>query len=345
MRTAIVGASGYTGLELVRIVLRHPELELCVVTSEQRAGVPLGEAFPALRALCDLTLESAADPDGIANRCEVAFCALPHAASAPTVAALHERGVRVFDLSADFRLNEVSVYREWYGEHAAPDLFGKAVYGMPELHRDELPGATLVAAPGCYPTSALLPLVPFLRAGWVEPAPIFVDAKSGVSGAGRKLDDTFLFGEMDGNAKAYKVAAHRHGPEIEQEASLAAGQAVQVTFVPQLIPTTRGILTTVALRPKRQITTEEAHALLAESYADEPFVRVLPPGETPSLQAVRGSNFCDVAAVADPRGGALVALAALDNLTKGSGGQAIQALNVVEGWDERLGLDAAPWIP
>lgn len=349
MRTAIVGASGYTGLELVRIALRHPELELTVVTSEQRAGVPLGDAFPALRGLSDLVLESAADAAGIAARCDVAFCALPHAASAPTVAALVREGVRVFDISADFRLSDLETYRTWYGEHPAPELFGKAIYALPELHREELAGAgasaSLLAAPGCYPTGALLPLAPFLRAGWVERAPIFVDSKSGVSGAGRKLDDAFLFAEMDGNAQAYKVAAHRHGPEIEQEAARVAGAPVQVTFVPQLIPTTRGILTSVALRPTRAVTTAQAHALLAETYADDPFVRVLPEGETPSLQAVRGTNFCDVAAVADPRGGALVALSALDNLTKGSGGQAVQALNLIEGWDERLGLQVAALIP
>jgi N-acetyl-gamma-glutamyl-phosphate reductase len=345
MRVAIIGASGYSGLELVRIVLRHPELELVVVTSEQRAGQPMGESFPSLRGLSDLVLERN-DPKAIAGRVDVAFAALPHSASAETVAALHSEGVRVFDISADFRLRDSETYRQWYGEHKAPELFGKAVYGLPEVYREELrAGPSLVAAPGCYPTSALLPLLPFLRAGLVETAPIFVDAKSGVSGAGRKLEEGFLFGEIDGNARAYKVADHRHGPEIEQEASLAAGEPVQVTLVPQLIPTIRGIITTVALRPKRPLTTAAARAVLAEAYAGEAFVRVLPEGETPSLQAVRGSNFCDVTAVADPRGGALVVLAALDNLVKGAGGQAVQCLNITQGWSERAGLGEAPWVP
>lgn len=337
MRIAIVGASGYTGLELLRWVRRHPELELSAVTSEQRAGQPVGEAFPALRGVVDLRFERL-DPEKLAGRVDAAFTALPHAASAPAVAALRKGGIKVVDLSADFRLRDPEIYRTWYGEHGAPELFGQAVYGLPERNREALRGAALVAAPGCYPTSALIPLLPFLREELLAEGPIFVDSKSGVSGAGRKLDEAFLFGELEGNARAYKVTTHRHAPEIAQEASAAAGRPVAVTFVPHLIPTVRGILTSVLVRPARTLRPGDAQELLRQSYAEAPFVRVLPEGEMPSLSAVRGSNFCDVAAVVDERAGTLVLLAALDNLVKGAGGQAIQCLNLMEGWDERLGL-------
>lgn len=344
MRVAIFGASGYTGLELVRILLRHPGFEIVVATSEQRAGQPVGEAFPSLRGQTALVFEPAV-PERIAGRVDFAFTALPHAASSPTVAQLREAGVPVADLSADFRLRDLGVYRDWYGEHAAPDLFGKAVYGLPELYRDSLAGAELVACPGCYPTGALLPLVPFLRAGLVEPEGIAVDAKSGVSGAGRKAEASLLFGEIDANARAYNVGAHRHGPEIEQEASVAAGAPVQVTFVPQLIPTTRGIATSVYCRTRQAVSAADAHRVLSEAWGSEPFVRVLAPGETPSLQSVQGTNFCDVAAFADERNGTLVLLSALDNLVKGASGQAVQCANLMTGQPEDTALREPAALP
>ncbi len=344
MRVGIFGASGYTGLELLRLLLQHPEFEIVAVTSEQRAGQPVGEAFPALRGRLDLVFEPAR-PEQIAERLDLAFTALPHAASSPTVAALRQAGVRVADLSADFRLRDLPLYEQWYGKHAAPELLGKAVYGLPELYRDALAGADLVAVPGCYPTSALLPLVPFLREGLVEPTGIVVDAKSGVSGAGRSLDADYLFAELDANAHAYKVGAHRHGPEIEQEASLAAGQEVRLTFVPQLIPTTRGILASIYCRPTGALSAEDAQAVLEAAWGDERFVRVLPPGETPSLQSVRGSNYCDVAVVLDERNGTLVLLAALDNLVKGASGQALQCANLMAGHPEEMGLLGGAQLP
>ena len=344
MKVAVVGASGYTGLELVRIVLRHPQLELVAVTSEQRAGQALGEAFPALRGLSDLCLE-AVDPAALASRVDAAFTALPHGTSAGVVSELHKAGVVVVDLSADFRLRSREEFDAWYGEHQAPELFGQAVYGLPEIYGSDLPGARLVAAPGCYPTSALLPSLPFVRAGVVELGGIFVDSKSGVSGAGRKLEDGLLFAEIASNARAYKVADHRHTPEIEQELAQAAGTGVQISFIPHLIPTVRGILTSVLMRLRAPLDGAAAQAILEDAYADAPFVRVLPEGATPSLQAVRGSNFCDVAAVVDSRNQTLIALAALDNLVKGAGGQAVQCLNLVNGWPETSGLSEAPWLP
>lgn len=346
MRVGVFGASGYAGLELLRFLLRHPRFELAAVTSEQRAGQPVGEAFPALRGRLDLRFD-AADPERLAAErdLELAFTALPHAASAPTVASLRRAGVAVADISADFRLHDLATYEAWYGPHAAPEWVGKAVYGLPELHRDELRGAELVACAGCYPTGALLPLAPFLRAGLVEPSGIVVDAKSGVSGAGRKLDAAFLFAELDENARAYKVAAHRHGPEIEQEASAAAGEAVSLTFVPHLIPTIRGIVTSVYCRPKQALSAADARAILEDAYRDERFVRVLPEGETPSLAAVRGTNFCDVAAFADERNATLVLLSSLDNLVKGASGQALQCAHLMKGLPEETGLLETALLP
>lgn len=345
MKIAVIGASGYTGLELLRLVVRHPRLELVAATSEQRAGQTVGAAFPALAGLVDLVFERN-DPGALVGRIDLAFAALPHAASAPTVAALHKAGIPVVDLSADFRLRDPAVYEAAYGDHGAPALFGQAVYGLPERYRRELAGARLVAAPGCYPTSVLLPLLPFLDRGWLETGSLWVDSKSGVSGAGRKLEADYLFAELDGNCRAYKPGGeHRHVPEMEQEAGLAAGAPVRISFVPHLLPTIRGIVTTIHARPTRPVDTAAARALLREAYDPEPFVRLLPEGTLPSLAAVRGSNFCDVAAVADPRTGSLLLFSALDNLVKGAGGQAVQCVNAMQGWPETEGLLEAPLVP
>ena len=238
------------------------------------------------------------------------------------------------------------VYRAWYGEHKAPELLGSAVYGLPELYRDELRGAELVAVAGCYPTSVLLPLVPFLRAGLIEPEGIVVDSKSGVSGAGRKLEEGLLFAELDDDCRAYNVGnQHRHLPELEQEASSAAGRPVSISFVPHLLPTIRGIVSSIYLRPTGAMSTEEARSVLDKAYAGERFVRVLPPGELPSLGAVRGSNFCDVAAYADQRTNTLILFSAIDNLVKGASGGAVQCANLLCGLAEDLALGEAPLIP
>jgi N-acetyl-gamma-glutamyl-phosphate reductase len=344
MNVAVIGASGYTGLELLRILLRHPRTELVAATSEQRAGLRVAEAFPSLSGLTDQVFE-AADAAALAGRADLCFACLPHAASAPTVAELRKAGVAVVDLSADFRLRDAAAYEAAYGPHGAPELFGQAVYGLPELHREALVDSDFVASPGCYPTSVLLPLVPFLRAGRVEPS-LLVDSKSGVSGAGRKLDETLLFAEMDGNVRAYKVgSAHRHVPEMEEQAGLAAGVPVTISFVPHLLPTIRGIATTIFARPRGGLSAADAREILEQAYAEEPFVRVLPEGATPSLAAVRGSNFCDVQAVLDERTGSLILLSALDNLVKGASGQAVQAMNLMRGFPETEALLEAPLVP
>jgi N-acetyl-gamma-glutamyl-phosphate reductase len=345
MKVAVVGASGYTGLELLRILLRHPEFEVAVATSEQRAGRDVAECFPSLRGRVDLRFE-ANDPAALAGRVELAFTALPHAASAASVAVLRKAGIAVVDLSADFRLRDPETYRTWYGAHPAPELVREAVYGIPELYRDALRDTRLAAAPGCYPTSCLLPLAPLLRADLIERSGVHIDSKSGVSGAGRKLAEGYLFAEIDDNCRAYKPGfAHRHAPEIEQEASAVAGAPVRVTFVPHLLPTVRGIATSVYVRPRAGATPEQARAALAQAYADEPFVRVLRDGELPSLQAVRGSNFCDVAFVPDARNDTWILLSTLDNLCKGASGQAVQCANLMAGFEETAGLLEVALVP
>lgn len=345
MRVAIVGASGYTGLEAVRIVLRHPQLELVAITSEQRDGMAASQAFPGLRSLVDLHFEKL-DTASLADRVDAALCCLPEGPAAQAVAALHRAGVTVVDLAGNFRLLSLDDYTRWYGEHAAPELFGKAVYGIPELHRDELAGASFAAAAGCYPTAALLLLVPLLRAGLIETTGIVVDAKSGVSGAGRTLADGYLYGELDGNPHAYRVgSAHRHVPEMEQEASAVAGERIRIAFVPHLLPATRGMLSTVITRPRRSLSTADALEVLGSAYAAEPFVRVLPEGELPQVASVRGTNFCDVAAVSDERSGTLLLFSSLDNLVKGASGQMVQCLNLMGGLDETEGLLVAPMLP
>ncbi len=345
MKVAIVGASGYVGLELLRILLRHPEFEIAAATSEQRAGRLVGEAFPSLRGRLDLRFERS-DPAALVGRVELAFTALPHAASAPTVRVLRDAGIAVVDASADFRLRDVATYETWYGPHPAKELLPEAVYGLPEIYREALRKTSLAAAPGCYPTGALLPLLPLLRAGLVETTGLHIDSKSGVSGAGRKLAEEYLFAELYDDFRAYKPGfAHRHAPEIEQEAEAVAGAPVRVTFVPQLLPTVRGIATSVYARPRPGASPAQARAALEDAYAGEPFVRVLPEGELPTLRAVRGSNCCDVAFVPDTRNDTWILLSTLDNLGKGASGQAVQCANLMCGFDETVGLLEVSPVP
>ena len=254
LRVAVLGASGYSGLELLRLVLRHPRLTLAVATSEQRAGRPVGDAFPSLRGLTDVAFE-ALDANAIAGRADVAMSCLHHGTAAVAVTTLRKAGLPVVDLSADFRLRDLAAYESWYGKHKEPALFGQSVFGIPELHREAIAGSKLVAAAGCYVTTALLAMVPFLRAGLVEPGPVIVDAKSGVSGAGRKLDDGYLFAELDGNVRAYNVANHRHVAEMEQEASLVAGRAVGITFVPRTTGRSCGTKVIPTARPAARLAS------------------------------------------------------------------------------------------
>jgi N-acetyl-gamma-glutamyl-phosphate reductase len=338
---AIIGASGYTGAELVRLVLGHPRLTLAGVYAHKSAGQKLQASFPQFAGKLDLTLlpYSANSVDA-----EVAFLALPHHESAQVGAELYRRGLTVLDLSADFRLRDRAIYEQWYGPHGAPELLPEARYGLVELHRDELRGARLVAVPGCYPTASILPLAPLLARGLISSEGIVVDAKSGVSGAGRTPGAATHYPEVEGGVRAYKVAAHRHTPEIEQELARAAKHELSLTFVPHLLPMSRGILSngySVPTDPSRPAS--DYQAALREAYRDEPFVAVI--DTPPDTAFVRGSNRVHVAAFYDARARRVIAMGAIDNLVKGAAGQALQCLNVAMGWPETDGLDGVAIFP
>jgi len=344
IRAIVVGGTGYTGAELVRLILGHPSLELVSIVGNKTAGQSLASVLPSLRGIVDGTVQPF-EPDAIAERADVAFCALPHAASAEAVSALRQRGQTVFDLSADFRLDDLAVYEAWYGKHPVPELLSEAVYGLVELHREELEGADLIAVPGCYPTASTLALAPLVNNGLIRPEGIVVDAKSGVSGAGRGLSAATHFPETAEGVRAYKAGAHRHGPEIEQELSRLAGAPIQIAFVPHLIPMTRGILATCYAQPSGSKVTAAACLEAARAlYAGSPSVQVLEEGAHPDTLWVRGSNRVHVGYAQDRSSGTLIAMSAIDNLVKGASGQAIQCLNVRFGLPEGAGLEApAQW--
>ncbi|MEA2294311.1 MAG: N-acetyl-gamma-glutamyl-phosphate reductase [Solirubrobacteraceae bacterium] len=328
-RVGIVGASGYAGAIAAQLIERHPFFELAYVTARAEAGMALGDLHPRTRV--ERTLE-AFDPD---REVDAAIVGYPHGAAAPTVAALRERGVRVIDLSADFRLTDRATYAQWYGEHGAPELFGTAVYGLPELYRDALRTADLVAGPGCYPTAALLGLVPLARAGLIGDA-VIIDAKSGVSGAGRGATDMTHFVSANEDLKPYKVAGHRHRPEIEQELA-AAGADRRVVFVPHLAPLSSGELDSCYVAAARETSTAELHELFAGAYGGEPFVTVL-DGRQPGVLEVRETNDCRIAVHYDERAGQILVFAAIDNLWKGTASQAVQSLNLMFDRPETEGL-------
>ncbi|MBF0177649.1 MAG: N-acetyl-gamma-glutamyl-phosphate reductase [Magnetococcales bacterium] len=341
----ILGATGYTGGELVRILSRHPAVQITWVTSERYADKPLTDAFPHLRGAGDLRCQKLV-PSRAAVECEVAFCAMPHLTSMEVVPQLLGQGCRVVDLSADFRLHDPRIFQEWYGvEHKAADLLYEAVYGLPERHRATLGKARLVANPGCYPTSVLLALGPLLEAEAVEPGTIIIDSKSGVSGAGRSAQQGSLFAELQDGFRPYKVTGHRHIAEMEQELTGYAGRPVQIRFTPHLLPQSRGILSTLYLRPQQGRTAATVRELLAWRYEQEPFVRVLPEGELPATSEVRGSNYCHLGVTMDKRTGWLMVFSVIDNLVKGAAGQAIQNFNLMMGRPETEGLDQVALFP
>jgi N-acetyl-gamma-glutamyl-phosphate reductase len=336
IRAIVVGGTGYTGAELVRLVLGHPSLRLVSVVGNTTAGQLRGIVEGAVQPF---------EPDAIAEQADVAFCALPHAASAEAVSELRQRGQKVLDLSADFRFEDLSVYETWYGKHPVPERLSEAVYGMVELHREELRTADLIAVPGCYPTASTLALAPLVKSGLIRLDGIAVDAKSGVSGAGRGLSGATHFPETAEGVRAYKAGAHRHGPEIGQELSRLAGTPVKITFVPHLLPMTRGILATCYAQPVDSNVTAGACAEAARAlYAGSPSVIVLDDGQHPDTLWVRGSNRVHVSYAQDRNSGTVIAMSAIDNLVKGASGQAIQCLNVRFGLDEGAGLRApAQW--
>jgi len=345
LNVAIVGASGYTGLELIRILYGHPEVAVTCLTSEQSAGKRISEVFPTLSGRCDLLLENL-EPVRVAEKSDLIFTALPHKAAMEVVPTFLKLGKTVIDLSADYRLSDPEVYGAWYEPHLNPANLKKAVYGLPEIRRAKIRGARLVANPGCYPTSVILGLAPLLKQGLIDLKTVIVDSASGVSGAGRSAKVDSLYCEVNDGYRAYAVGgAHRHIPEIEQELSLLAGKPLSVTFTPHLVPMDRGILSTVYATPKKLATTESLVKLYQKFYAGEPFVRVLPKGSLPSTAFVRGSNFCDIAPLVDTRTGRIIIISAIDNLVKGASGQAVQNMNLVCGFPETMGLEGLAIFP
>jgi N-acetyl-gamma-glutamyl-phosphate reductase len=341
IKVGIVGGTGYTGVELLRLLARHPNAELACITSRGEAGQRVSDMFPSLRGHVDLLFTDPAQAD--LKSCDVVFFATPNGIAMQQTRDLLEAGVRVIDLAADFRIMDVAVWEKWYGmTHACPDLVAEAVYGLPEVNRMQIASARLVANPGCYPTAVQLGFLPLLKAGVVDESSLIADAKSGVSGAGRKAETHILFAEAGDNFKAYGVAGHRHLPEISQGLGLMGGKPVKLTFVPHLTPLIRGIHATLYARLTKDVDLQQ---LFEQQYQSERFVDVLPAGSHPETRSVRGSNQCRIA-VHRPQGGdTVVVLSVIDNLVKGAAGQAVQNMNIMFGFSETLGLEQVPLLP
>lgn len=344
LKVAVVGASGYTGVELLRILHCHPEVAVTCVTSERSAGKTVAEIFPSVRDRYTQVLEHL-EPVRVAEKADFIFTALPHQAAMEVVPTFMKLGKKVVDLSADYRFREPAVYEKWYEPHMNPEVLAKAVYGLPEIRRAAIAEAELVGNPGCYPTSVILGLAPLLRNGLIDSSSIIADSKSAVSGAGRGAKVDTLFCEVNEGFKAYGVASHRHTPEIEQELSLLAGKDVTISFTPHLVPMDRGILSTIYAGYTGELSVEQLLELYNDFYGNEGFVRVLPLGAYPSTMHVRGSNFCDIGLTIDRRTGRVIVVSAIDNLVKGASGQAVQNMNIMNGFPENLGLDALPLFP
>jgi len=347
-KIGVLGASGYTGSELVRLLLRHPRAELVLLTAERRAGQAMRDVFPQFSPFDLPKLVAIEGLDWAKAGLDVAFCALPHGTTQKVVKELLAQApaTKVVDLSADFRLADTAAYAKWYGhEHHAPELQKEAVYGLSEIHRREIKKARLIANPGCYTTCAELPLIPLIKDKAIDLDEIVVDAKSGMTGAGRAAKEAMLFSEVSEGFHAYGVGHHRHMAELDQEFSLAAGREVIVTFTPHLVPMNRGILSTIYVRGKRGRTPEDLHAILLKFYAKEPFVHVLPFGETPQTRHVRGSNMTFIGVAKDRIAGRAILVSALDNLVKGASGQAIQNMNLILGYPETMGIEQVALFP
>lgn len=341
IKVGIVGGTGYTGVELLRLLASHPNAELRTITSRADAGTPVSQMFPSLRNHVDLSFVHPDEAD--LEQCDLVFFATPNGIAMKQAQALLDAGVRLIDLAADFRIKDIALWEKWYGmSHACPGLVAEAVYGLPEVNREEIKGARLVANPGCYPTAVQLGFIPLLEAGLVNTNGLIADAKSGVSGAGRKAEIGILFAEAADNFKAYGVSGHRHLPEIRQGLARVAGHEVGLTFVPHLAPMIRGIHATLYARLKQD---EDLQALFEQRYSNEPFVDVMPAGSTPETRSVRGSNCCRIA-VHRPQGGdTVVVLSVIDNLVKGAAGQAVQNMNIMFGLPEMTALGIVPLLP
>jgi N-acetyl-gamma-glutamyl-phosphate reductase len=339
----VLGASGYTGADLIRLAASHPHLQIAALIAKAHAGQPLAQVFPHLASLDlpNLVTSDEVDWDSV----DVAFCGLPHGTAHGEIAKLPSR-IKIIDMSADFRLRDLGTYAEWYGgEHSAPQLLEDAVYGLTEHYREQIKSARLVACPGCYPTAVLLALLPLVKAALVAPEDIIIDAKSGVSGAGRSLKQNILFSEAGEGLSPYGIGSHRHVPEIEQELGEAAGMPMVVNFTPHLAPMSRGELCTSYVRLSGKTTSDDLRKALTSAYASSPFVRVVEEGVIPATQHVRGSNYCHIGVFADRIPGRAIVVSAIDNLVKGSAGQAVQNFNVMHGLDETTALEQLPLFP
>src|SRR5580692_2153705 len=346
-KIGVLGASGYTGAELVRLLLRHPHVEIGLLTADRRAGKPMADVFPQFAPFNLPTLQALDQVDWPSLGLDLVFCALPHGTTQEVISDLLRRmpAMKIVDLSADFRIADPAAYERWYGHpHAATELQKQAVYGLTELYRAQIKSAQLVANPGCYTSCAELPLIPLLRAKAIDPDEIVIDAKSGMTGAGRAAKEEMLFSEVSEGFHPYGVGHHRHMAELDQEFSLAAGREVIVTFTPHLVPMNRGILATIYVRGPKA-TPQDLHAILLKSYAKEPFVHVLPFGKTPQTRHVRGSNMTFIGVAADRIPGRAIIVSALDNLTKGASGQAVQNMNLMLGYPEATGLEQVALFP
>ena len=340
-KVAIIGASGYSGEVLVQLLLNHPRAELVAVTSRQNAGQTLAQVFPKFASHPKSKTLRFSEPDAksFAKQADVVFLALPHGVAAEYAVPLLNAGCVVIDLSADFRLKSAEVYKEFYAhDHPAPELLKKSVYGLPEIHREQIKKSSLIASPGCYPTSILLPVIPLLKSGLVKPTGIIAASLSGVSGSGRKAETDYLFCECNESMRPYGVPKHRHLSEIEQELSLTAKMQVTIQFTPHLIPVNRGILTTLYLEPTEKTSAEKISACYAKAYSDEPFVRLLDGKNLPDTKNVTGTNVIEIAWRLDSRTGRLIVMSAEDNLVKGASGQAVQSMNIRCGFPETAGL-------
>ncbi len=343
VKVGVIGASGYTGADLVRLAACHPRMEIALLAANTHAGKPLAAVFPHLGFIDAPPLIKAEEADWAS--CEAVFCGLPHGTAQDIIATL-PGSVKVIDMSADFRLKDTATYAKWYGrEHAAPHLVKHATYGLTEFYRHKISAARIVACPGCYPTAALLALLPLIQAKLIDASDIIIDAKSGISGAGRSLKQNILFSEAGEGLSPYSIGSHRHAPEIEQEISTAAGETVFVNFTPHLIPMSRGELVTAYVRLSGPHKFRDIAAALSERYANEPFVRMAPAGTLPSTQFVRGSNYCMIGAYEDRIPGRAIVISAIDNLVKGSAGQAIQNFNLMFDFPETMGLEQLPMFP
>lgn len=340
---AILGASGYTGVELIRILVNHPNVKISYITAEKHAGKKVSEVFPHLKGIFDLKLEKL-DPKKVPDDIDIVFAALPHGASAEVIHEIYKRKIKIIDLGADFRLNEGN-YRKWYGDHPCSDMLEDAVYGISELNKEQIAESNLIANPGCYPTASILPLAPLLKENIVDESSIIIDSKSGISGAGRSPSLDLHFCEVSEGFKAYKVAEHRHSPEIEQHLSEYSKKDVNIIFTPHLIPIDRGIFSTIYVKTDKEYTTSELLQKLKDFYKNSHFIRIYDEGQFPNISYIRGSNFCDIGIKSIPEKKSAVIVSVIDNLVKGAAGQAVQNMNIMTDLPETTGLNLNPVYP